>query len=302
MKKIIVLVLSLLFVTPAFAQDKPDTHEIHKGMTEAGMPAYLQSISVTIHSGRSQGSGVVKTRNGVNYIWTAAHVVAGLRETRQVIDKNGSVRNVVEFKDAQVVAELIEDGRSVGKLSMDAEVIRYSDADTGEDLALLRIRKKNFIRSSVRFYLDEKIPPVGCKLYHVGSLLGQVGSNSLTDGIMSQHGRVLYNKVYDQSTCAAFPGSSGGGVYLKEDGRYVGMIVRGAGETFNLMVPVRRMREWAKSVNVEFALDDSVPVPTDAELRKMPIESNGTHLSTSMPSASHVIVTESFPFLIGRTK
>ena len=60
---------------------------------------------------------------------------------------------------------------------------------------------------------------------------------------------------------AAFPGSSGGGVYLT-DGRYVGMIVRGAGETFNLTVPIRRMREWAKRMGVEFTLDPSLKVPT----------------------------------------
>ena len=62
---------------------------------------------------------------------------------------------------------------------------------------------------------------------------------------MSQVGRVLDlgsggGTVFDQTTVTAFPGSSGGGVFLT-DGKYVGMLVRGAGETFNLIVPVRRM-------------------------------------------------------------
>ena len=77
----------------------------------------------------------------------------------------------------------------------------------------------------------------------------------MTRGIVSQVGRVLSlgtgdGTVFDQTTVTAFPGSSGGGVFLSERsgdkaGQYMGMLVRGAGETFNLIVPVRRMRSWA---------------------------------------------------------
>lgn len=260
------------------------------------MVANLQDLSVTIHADNAQGSGEIKTRNGVNFVWTAGHVVSHLRNTRTVVDpKTGTTRTVVEFKDAKVVKELIEDGRAVGRLEMDAEVIRYSDADNGEDLALLRVRKKDFIKSSVKFYLDKKIPPVGTRLFHCGSLLGQMGSNSFTSGIMSQHGRVFANKVYDQTTCAAFPGSSGGGVYLS-DGRMIGMIVRGAGETFNLIVPVRRMQDWAKKAGVEFAMDDSVAVPSDDEMRRMPVEDTGKSFD-SAPQGKPA-EQKSFPFMI----
>lgn len=236
------------------------------------VPTYLQDVSVTIHAKSSQGSGTIKTRDGVNYVWTCGHVVRSLRSEREVIDpKTGGKKTVIEFDDAKIVKELVEDGRSVGQVMMAAEVIRYSDAENGEDLALLRIRKKNFVSCSVQFYLDEKIPPLGTKLLHCGSLLGQQGSNSMTNGIVSQHGRVLNNVVYDQTTCAAFPGSSGGGVYL-EDGRYMGMIVRGAGETFNLIVPQRRLAKWAKKVGVDFALDDNIAVPSEDDLKKHPVE------------------------------
>lgn len=236
------------------------------------VPTYLQDVSVTIHSNRSQGSGTIKTRDGVNYVWTCGHVVRSLRSEREIIDpKTGGKKTVIEFEDAKIVKELVEDGRSVGQVVMFAEIIRYSDAENGEDLALLRVRKKNFVNCSVQFYLDEKIPALGTKLLHCGSLLGQQGSNSMTNGIVSQHGRVLNNTIYDQTTCAAFPGSSGGGVYL-EDGRYMGMIVRGAGETFNLIVPQRRIAKWAKKVGVEFALDDNIAVPSDDELKKYPVE------------------------------
>src|SRR5204862_5620854 len=123
---------------------------------QTNISQYLQDISVTIRSDNAEGSGVIFTRKGdgkenINFIWTAAHVVANLRSEREVIGNDGSKRILVEFKDAKVIKELSEDGRKVGRLEFDAEVIKYSDADNGEDLALLRLRKKNFITASVRF-------------------------------------------------------------------------------------------------------------------------------------------------------
>lgn len=252
----------------------------------------LQSISVTVKSNSGSGSGTLfvrKTDRGdIAFCWSAAHVVRGLRSLEDVVDTStGTTKKVVRFADAEIVQELTEDGRRIGEIKMDAEIIRYSDSETGHDLVLLRVRKKNFVplSQSAVFYLDDKIPSAGTELYHVGSLLGQVGANSLTTGIVSQVGRVLKlgnaGVTFDQTTCAAFPGSSGGGVYLKSDGRYVAMIVRGAGETFNLTVPVRRMREWARSARVEFAIDPSIPVPSEDELKKIPVEDSGLPASIS---------------------
>jgi S1-C subfamily serine protease len=261
------------------------------------VPQYLQDISVTIRADRSEGSGVAFFRDGQTFIWTAAHVVDGLRTTRMVIDpKTGSPRTVVEFKDAKIIKTLIDNGRTVGRIEMDAEIIRYSDSNHGEDLALLRVRKRDFIKTSSSFYLDDKIPPLGTRLFHVGSLLGQQGSNSMTTGIMSQHGRLIGKTVYDQTTVTAFPGSSGGGVYL-EDGRYVGMLVRGAGEGFNLIVPVRRMRSWAKKAGVQWALDHDAKMPSQEELDKMPIEDVGK--SFVRPGGGKATdAAKSFPFRI----
>ena len=78
--------------------------------------------------------------------------------------------------------------------------------------------------------------------------------------------------MFDQTTCTAFPGSSGGGVYLKSDARYVGMLVRGAGEGFNLIVPVRRMIDYCEKHKIMWALDRSIPMPSEDDLKKLPIE------------------------------
>ena len=273
---------------------------------------HLQDVSVTVKSFAGEGSGVIVTREitnskgkkeKVNFVWTAAHVVDGLRSVRVVI-KDGKPTTVVEFKDAQIVKELVENGRRVGEIKMEAKVIKYSDADNGEDLALLMVRKKGFIDKTTTFHTADEPVAIGTELYHVGSLLGQVGSNSMTRGILSQIGRVLDlgtgdGVVFDQTSCPGFPGSSGGGVFLSErtkghEGHYVGMLVRGAGETFNLIVPVRRMRKYAKSNGVLWALAQNAPTPTYEAILKLPVEGtidskgNGGKSSSGSPQ---------FPFL-----
>ena len=297
MKLLKVTLLLLLTAVYAFPAEKKN------------VPAeYLQNVSVTIRSeGRfsnSEGSGVIFSRkdkgdNTVNFIWTAAHVVGNLRQERKVIVK-GAERTIVEFKDAKIVKVIRQNGRTVGRLELSAEIVKYSNSETGHDLAILRVRKLNFVQDTVKFYLDKDIPKLGTDLWHVGSLLGEMGSNSMTDGIYSQTGRLIpsLNKyVFDQTTVAAFPGSSGGGVFLKSDARYVGMLVRGAGETFNLIVPVRRMTEWAKKNNVLWALDSTVPMPSEDGLNKIVVEDVGGDLSDDK-SEKHIRTQKNFPFLI----
>lgn len=289
---------------------------------------HLQDISVTIKAqsggwfgGESQGSGVLFTRKDgtdtTTYLWTAGHVVDGLKSHRMVLI-NGSPKVVTEFKDAQVVMEFQEAGRRVGETTVDARVIRYSDAETGRDLAILQIRKKNFAGEgrSAEFYKDDVMPAVGTKLYHVGSLLGQFGSNSLTQGAISQTGRVLQlganGTVFDQTSVTAFPGSSGGGVFLEKNGQYIGMLVRGAGEQFNFIVPIREMRIWAQSAKVEWALDRSIPLPSAEDLKKLPVEDAGVTFdknseeadSAKEPTpaeAEYEKINREFPFLIKKT-
>lgn len=240
----------------------------------------LLSSSVTIRADNASGSGsIVQTADGQVWVWTAAHVIQYLRRTREALDGNGGKRTKVEYDDAKVqqFRRNKDDGRIVSTFLADAEVVRASSHRNGHDLALLRVRDKEFKpAASAKFYLDKDIPEIGEELYHCGSLLGTVGHNSLTAGIMSQHGRVFDGKIYDQTTATSFPGSSGGIVCLKRDGRYVGMLTMGAGEGFGIIVPVRRMKQWAKEVDVEFALDPSKPVPTDEKLHEKPIEEAGS--------------------------
>ena len=100
------IVITPLSISVSYAQNKVAQH--------------LQDVSVTIKAGNSEGSGVIisrdlllnkdaKEKTKVNFIWTCAHVVDGLRSTRTVIDGQGKNKTIIEFKDAQVVKELVDD-------------------------------------------------------------------------------------------------------------------------------------------------------------------------------------------------
>lgn len=218
----------------------------------------LQNLSVTVHaSDGAQGSGVLITRDGQNYILTAAHVVDGGRKVVTFSDNaTGLTKKFTKFEVVKVVREIVKDGRSIGKMSMEAEVIAYSSSDYGDDLALLKLRDP-ITKDTVVFYAGSEMPSTGTKICHVGSFLGQDGSNSYSEGLISQVGRVLKEAnehVFDQSSATAFPGSSGGGMFNMQ-GEYIGTLVRGAGETFTLYVPIRRIHQWAKRHNIDFIFD-----------------------------------------------
>ncbi len=221
--------------------------------------------SVTVKASYGTGSGVVFVRDDRCFVLTAGHVVASLRHVVTKLDKKeGRERKEERFDDASIVQVLYQEGRKVGKVEFDAKVIAYSDAEDGEDLALLEIRKRAFVTRGAKFTKDVKPLAIGTRIYHCGSLQGELGSNSLTDGIISRIGRVVKNKVYDQTNATAFPGSSGGGVFT-EGGEYIGMITRGAGETFNLFIPARRIRSWLEREDLLWVIDSSLPIPKESK-------------------------------------
>ena len=230
---------------------------------QADVPQHLYDVSVTIHTADQTGSGVVKTRRRgqeqLSFVWTAAHVVADVRE-----EKNGEV----SFKDVTLHRTFHHNGEESGKDETSAKVMLYAP---GEDLALLRVKRVNYSKSSVCFYSGKESPKLGTKLWHVGSFYGLEGSNSLSDGVLSYRGRKVDDTLYDQTTVTSYPGASGGGVFL-QDGRCIGLMIRGRLSSCNWIVPIRRMRAWAHKQHVTWALDDSVPVPSETELDRILVE------------------------------
>jgi len=211
---------------------------------------YLQDISVTVQTEYGLGTGVLFIREvaGVQkvFVWTAGHVVYTL------MNDEGS------FNLATIKMESRCNGKFVNTIELKAKVIAFSDPYYGDDLALLEITEDCCMFKSAIF-ADNKIQPVGTEIIHVGSVVGWEDSVSL--GIISQTDRELSSgKMYDQTSCMAYPGSSGGGVYTT-DCKCIGLLTNGVGAGLNFFVPMRRIRAWAKKAGVEWALDQSVPVP-----------------------------------------
>lgn len=265
----------------------------------------LQNLSVTVHSSGGQGSGVIITRGETNYILTASHVIDNARTVTSFHDNStGGTKKFSKFKVVTVVKELTRDGRKIGFTEIEAEVIAYSSPEYGDDLALLKLRE-NITKDSVEFWKSEQATlPTGTKISHVGSFLGQSGSNSYSEGRISQVGRVLFDHVFDQADITGFPGSSGGGIFIAETGEYIGTLVRGAGQGYLLFVPSRRIKVWAKNHNVEFIFDKNAKVDEKAiKLETLePIEGGGSSHADESSINRETKFNKTFPYLLFKDK
>ncbi|GIW59036.1 MAG: hypothetical protein KatS3mg087_0102 [Patescibacteria group bacterium] len=263
-----------------FACDNPEL----KGMP---VGVYLQKISVNIKSGSGQGSGTIFVTEvegkKTAFVVTAYHVVEDLRKVRDIIAPDGSPRKRVEYDDAVILQEQVDNGRVVGEIRYDAKVICV---DSNRDIAILRVRKTDAFTVSGYFYDGSDIPQPGTEVYHCGAPGGSDlgGSASLTSGIISRVGVRITDfsdseyGIYDQVDCAALPGSSGGLVALKSCGCWIGMITIGvrSSDNFHWIVPVRTVRQFAKEAKLEWLVDPKLPRPTEKDLESIPVELHQT--------------------------
>jgi S1-C subfamily serine protease len=254
--------------------------------------SHIQNVSVMVSTDRGSGSGTIitrdikpetdsKTTEKISFVLTAAHVVESQRSVRTIVDPTkGTDKKIIEFKPVFIIKDLVEDGRKVGESKFEGKVLKYSDSENSEDLALLMLYKRDFIDDSAKVYLEgNKIIDVGTNLYHLGSRHGSIGSGSLTTGIVSKIGQVitLNNRpiLFDLSNIDISPGSSGGGLFLvdgKDSGKYCGMVVRGGENSFCIFTPIRRIYNWAKTNNLDWILDERIVTPTLKEINKISIE------------------------------
>ena len=242
----------------------------------------LQQTSVAVKKSYTDvGSGTIILRQieGKQVAWviTAAHVIDNLRTVETVVAPDGTERKQVSYKDAELMQQIRQAGRPVRQILDFAKVI---SVDKMRDIGLLRVRAEGGYSHGAEFWLDDAIPSVGTPVYHVASPGGgNLNDASVTAGIVAQVGRAIEDfggadAVYDQSDAAALPGSSGGMIAIQSDGRWIGMITLGlrSGDSFHYFVPIRRVREWAKTINVMWLLDPKEKTPSEEEIGKIPLE------------------------------
>jgi len=237
----------------------------------------LQAVSVNVYCpGGTQGSGTIYIAllgDGTSLTWilTANHVVSGLRKVTTIIDEKGKDRKIVKYRDAEVVQEKVWEGRSAGEVRYAAKVVSVSRT---RDLALLQVRMASAFSTGAQLYMEKAIPEPGTELYHCGAPGGRDlgGTCSLTPGIVSRIGVSIpsyggsEHGIFDQVTCAALGGSSGGLVALTGDGRVVGIItlgMRGA-DSFHWCVPVRSILQFARESRLLWVFDPGADRPEDS--------------------------------------
>lgn len=203
----------------------------------------LQRTTVLIDSD-GWGSGVLVSRKGedghfITYVWTAGHVV--------------QARPPATGLAPRIVVTINGTNYPVG-------VVAYSTRTNGVDVALLRVWQEDVSTESVRFVADDYPPKIGDPVYHLGNFYGDMAPSSLSAGIMAAVNRDFHTTVMDQICCPVYPGSSGGGVYLR-NGRCIGLADARVDESIGIVTPIREIRRWAKNQGLLWALDSGWKIP-----------------------------------------
>ncbi len=208
--------------------------------TEAHSTEDFLAMSVKVSVGRGNGSGVLFTRevDGIikTYVLTAGHVAA---QVGMSDDKRATIR--LEYR---------HEGLVVGSAECAAECVAYDDQG-GHDLALLEILQDDFRPLRICAILHSGgVLKVGTEVAHVGCTRGLY--NSYSEGVISQTDVEFDGENVDQTTVMAYPGSSGGGVWIRATGELYGVLVMGIGPGINFIVPARHIRAWAKRNGVSW--------------------------------------------------
>lgn len=260
-RAVLTSILLLVVQVTAFA-DKP----IDPLNPEYKIQNHLNRASVTVispgtYGGFAYGTGTLIVRKiddiNVGFVLTAYHVVGGLRH---------QVGECVHFIPPRVYQKV----NGVG-VCVQARVLISSPSN---DIAVLQLPFLPFTGEGVEFVLDKNAPNIGTEVFHVGNFdFDTIGPNSFSDGVVAGTGRILDGfGEFDQTTCTALPGSSGGLVARKSDGKYLGTLVRGRDDNVNLIVPVRNIVKWSIDNKVEYLFNPSTPKLTFYELNSLKVE------------------------------
>lgn len=209
---------------------------------------YLQTATVDISTGKTFGAGVVVRQEGKDtFILTLGYVVEDLRWLK--VSKTGEMTTGLHPAS---MTFFWEDAVAVEN---NAAILCYSDH---EEPALLRAS------------CEKRIRPVawndGIDILHVHPGFSSEMTAGRTRTEQRTLGGVSYDKYYAEMGVA---GSGGGGIFRKEDGTCLGLLSRcGGGVT--LAIPAAAIAQWARYHRVAWAIDHTIPVPSEEELKKLP--------------------------------
>jgi S1-C subfamily serine protease len=249
LKKTVTITTVLLFFLCGCCNPRPD-YPVER----------LLMATVMVRSGGespSYGTGVVVRCGRDRYVWTCAH---------NLNEPSGG-----KLEDVRLIQESFRGGRKVGEETSVGKVVRYSKS---EDVALIKVLRARWPSAYAVMASRGEIPRPGDRVWHVGSMCGPRGCNSVSEGVVAAVGRERQNGgdkegglLYDQMSVVAQPGSSGGGVFCKRTGRCIGLLAEYLGPKLGgaftpssfCSVPTRRLRGFAEATNCLWAVDGAEP-------------------------------------------
>ncbi len=156
----------------------------------------------------------------------------------------GSGSGVFTSSDGQAVTNyhVIENAYSAAIMTTDGNTYSVDgvyDYDENTDLARLQIHGSGFSYLPIG---DSRSLSTGATVFAIGSPLGL--DNTISQGIISNAGRVIDGISYIQTTAPISPGSSGGAL-INDKGELIGITSAyfADGQNLNLAVPIHRLEE-----------------------------------------------------------
>jgi len=195
--------------------------------------------------GGGHGSGVVFSRNGVTFIWTAAHVV------------NKHMRPDGTFPEFTIT----QNSRAGV-----ARVLRAGDEKIDADCALLELVEGG-LHGTAHFYRAFNQIRVGQEVIHCGYPYEPQNGPFLSIGTIAGVHRLLKVRYKlkpfftDSVSINAYPGCSGGPLADAETGGIIGLHIISRAPGFKFIVPTREIFEWAKKHDCLWAFDRKVLLP-----------------------------------------
>lgn len=217
---------------------------------QTGIPALVSEIkteSVYVETCTGFGTGVIFNRKiegrEKTFVWTCGHVIRGASLTKE---------NSTNALNCYILIRY-------GCFKYPAHVVAMSGELEPVDAALLLVDAPIKGSKSVRFNFGT--PEVGERVVTLGDAGHLMAPMSFFQGYFVTRGRNLFGRSEDQYQCSVYPGCSGGGIF-NLNGECVGLVFARHEETTLFDVPSRRLLEWSRNNHIEWALDESVPMPS----------------------------------------
>jgi S1-C subfamily serine protease len=219
-RSIVAIVVALAFVAALRADDVQD---------------HVIAPSVRVKAKSGTGSGTLFGNEGSMYVITAAHVIEGDKEVKEVdveTEKGTEKRKKTFWPAIHITQSLYHEGKEVGELSLLCDVVAYSapEESGGQDVAVLKVKHQDRMKSKA-VWGDSRKLKIGDDLLHIGNMYGDISGGMAKGAVLrlDYHPQGLNATFMACSFGGARPGSSGGGVFAKngEAWVFVGILTRG---------------------------------------------------------------------------